>query len=200
MLFLLMQIVNQIKNHKYYPLLQRGREVVMMEKTFEHGVLKAGFSGAVAIGWLVFLILFLAFYSEGYQLHQKIAITLLSVLIMVVLLGGLWAYWSLSMMSKKDWEVFKVKGFKWRIIASIIYGFALLIFLIYGFWYLWTDFGFWQYLAIILVVLLVSGGLMGGLWATWGAKNKEEMEKCGEEFGKRMEKGFKESFEKKEEK
>jgi hypothetical protein len=171
-----------------------------MEKTFEHGVLKAGFSGAVALGWLVFVIMFLAFYSGGFQLHEKIAIMLLSLLIVVVLLGGSWAFWSLSMMSKKDWEVFKVKGFKWRIIASIVYGFALLIFLIYGFWYLWTDFGFWQYLAIILVVALVSGGLMAALWASWSAKNKDEMEKCGEDFGKKFEKGFKESFEKKEEK
>ncbi len=176
----------------------------MSEKTFEHGALKAGLSGAIAIGWLVFIILFLAFPGEfnpeGYAPNEKFAIILLSVLIMIVLLGGLWAYWSLSMMSKKDWEIFKVKGFKWRIITSIIYGLALLIFLIYGFWYLWTDFSFWQYLAIILVVLLVSGGLMGALWATWSAKNKADMAKCGEDFGKKFEKGFKESFEKKEEK
>lgn len=171
----------------------------MAEKNFEHGVLKAGFSGAVAIGWLVFLILFLAFYPRKF-LNENIAIILLSVLVITVLLGGLWAYWSLHMMSKKDWEVFKVKGFKWRIYASIIYGLGLLIFLIYGFWYRWTDFGFWQYLAILLVVCLVSGGIMGTVWASWSSKNKDEMEKCGEEFGKKFEKGFKESFEKKDEK
>jgi hypothetical protein len=190
----------QIKNPKYKDVLQRNGEIVMAEKNFEHGVLKAGFSGAVAIGWLVFLILFLAFYSGGFHANEKFAIILLSLLIITVLLGGLWAFWSLSMMSKKDWEVFKVKGFKWRIIGSIIYGLALLIFLIYGFWYVWTDFGFWQYLAIILVVLLVSGGIMGVLWASWSAKNKAEMEKCGKEFGEKFEKGFKESFEKKDEK
>ena len=172
----------------------------MAEKNFEHGVWKAGFSGAVGIGWLVFLILFLAFYSEDFHTNEKIAIILLSLLIITVLLGGLWAYWSLRMMSKKDWEVFKVKGFKWRIIGSIFYGLALLIFLIYGFWFVWTDFGFWQYIAIILVVCLVSGGIMGALWASWSAKNKDEMEKCGKELGEKFEKGFKESFEKKDEK
>ena len=102
------------------------------------------------------------------------------------------------MMSKKDWEIFKIKGFRWRIIGSIAYGFILLIFLIFGFWYIWTDFGFWQYVAILLVVFLVSVGLLGAIWASWGSKYKNEMEKYGEEFGKKFEKGFKENFEKKE--
>jgi hypothetical protein len=172
----------------------------MTEKNFEHGLLKAGFSGAVAIGWLVFLILFLAFYSEGFKANEKFAIILLSILIMTVLLGGLWVFWSLRMMSKKDWEMFKIKGFKWRIIGSIIYGFALLIVLIYGFWYLWIDFNFWQYLAIFLVIVLISGGILGAIWASWSAKYKNDMNKYGEEFGKKFEKGFKESFEKKDEK
>ena len=44
----------------------------MDEKEFKHGPLKAGFSGAVGIGWLVFIILFLAFYSEGFKTNEKI--------------------------------------------------------------------------------------------------------------------------------
>jgi len=172
----------------------------MDEKKFEHGLLKAGFSGAVGIGWLVFIILFLAFYSEGFKTNEKFAIILLSFLIITGLLGGLWAFWSLQMMSKKDWEIFKIKGFKWRIIGSIIYGLTLLIFLIYCFWFIWKDFGFWQYLAIILVIALVSGGILGAIWASWSSKYKNEMDKYGEELGKKFEKGFKENFEKKDEK
>ena len=171
----------------------------MDEKKFEHGALKAGFSGAVAIGWLVFIILFLAFFSESFRTNEKFAIIILSILIMAVLLGGLWLFWSLQMMSKKDWELFKIKGFKWRIVGTIGFLFVLLIVLIYGFWYLWTDFGFWQYVAVILVIILVSGGLMGAVWAPWSAKYKGEMEKHGKEFGKKFEEGFKQSFEKKDE-
>ena len=172
----------------------------MSEEKLEHGMLKAGFSGAVAIGWLVFIILFLAFFSEGYRTNEKFSILLLSVLVMVLLLGGMWVYWSLKMMSKKDWEMFKIKGFRWRIIGSIVYGLGLLAVLIYGFWYVWIDFGFWQYVAILLVVVLISGGVLGALWATWSSKYKDEMEKYGEEFGKKFEKGFEEGFMKKEQK
>lgn len=172
----------------------------MVEKEFKHGPLKAGFSGAAGIGWLIFVILFLAFYSKGYKTNEIIALILMSLLIIAILLGGLWAFWSLQMMSKKDWEMFKIKGFRWRIIVTIISILALLIILIYGFWYLWTDFGFWQYVAIILVIVLICGGVLGAIWASWGYKYKDEMEKCGEEFGKKFEKGFKEDFKKKDEK
>jgi len=175
----------------------------MDEKKFEHGALKAGFSAAIAIGWLVFVILFLAFPTlfsmEGFRTNEKFAIIILSILIMAVLLGGLWLFWSLQMMSKKDLEMFKIKGFKWRIIGTLIFLFALLIVLIYGFWYIWTDFSFWQYVAIFLVIILVSGGLMGAVWAPWSARYKDEMDKYGKDFGKKFEEGFKESFEKKEE-
>jgi hypothetical protein len=172
----------------------------MGEKKFEHGLLKAGFSGAVGIGWLVFIILFLAFFSEGFRINEKFALIILSILIIAVLLGGLWLFWSVQMMSKKDWELFRIKGFKWRIIGTLIFLFALLTVLIYGFWYIWTDFSFWQYVAIFLVVILVSGGLMGVVWAPWSAKYKDEMDKYGKEFGKKFEKGFKENYEKKDEK
>ena len=175
----------------------------MDEKKFEHGGLKAGISGAIAIGWLVFVILFLAFPTlfsmEGFRTNEKFAIIILSILIMAVLLGGMWLYWSVQMMSKKDWEVFRIKGFKWRIIGTLLFVFSLLIVLIYGFWYLWTGFSFWQYLAIFLVVILVSGGLMGVVWAPWSARYKNEMDKYGKEIGKKFEEGFKESFEKKNE-
>ena len=178
--------------------------MIMAEKKFEHGMLKAGFSGAIAIGWLVFVILFLAFPTlfsmEDFSTNEKFAIIILSILIMAVLLGGMWLYWSMQMMSKKDWELFKIKGFKWRIIGTLFFLFALLIVLIYGFWYIWKDFSFWQYVAIFLVVILVSGGLMGAVWAPWSAKYKNEMDTYGKEFGKKFEEGFKESYEKKDEK
>jgi drug/metabolite transporter (DMT)-like permease len=163
----------------------------MDEKEFRHGPLKAGFSGAVVIGWIVFFILFLAFFSEGYRTNEKVAIVILSLLVVVLLLGGLWAFWSLRMMSKKDWGMFKIKGFRWRIAVSVIYPLALLIFLVYAFWFLWTDFGFWQYLAIIVVVLLISGGILGAIWGSWGLKYKGQMEEFGKEFGKKFEEGFK---------
>ena len=180
------------------------REMIMAEKKFEHGMLKAGFSGVVAIGWLVFIILFLAFPTlfsmEDFPTNEKFAIIILSILIMAILLGGMWLYWSMQMMSKKDWELFKIKGFKWRIIGTLFFLFALLIVLIYSFWYIWTDFSFWQYVAIFIVVILISGGLMGAIWAPWSAKYKNEMDKYGKEIGKKFEEGFKESFEKKDEK
>jgi len=163
----------------------------MDEKEFRYGPLKAGFSGAVGIGWLVFVILFLAFFTDGFKTNEEVAIVILSLLVVALLLGGLWAFWSLKLMSKKDWEVFKIKGFKWRIAVSIVYPLAALTFLVYAFWSLWMGFSFWQYVAIIIVVLLISGGILGALWASWSMKYKGQMQEFGKEFGKKFEEGFK---------
>ena len=178
----------------------QGREKVMVEKKLTHAGLKAGFSGAVAIGWLVFLILFLAFFSEGFRTNEKFAIILLSIFIITVVLGGLWVIWSVQMMSEKDWEIFRIRGFRWRIIGTLVFFFIVLLVLVFGFWFIWIDFNFWQYIAIFLVVLLICGGLMGAVWASWGDKHKDEMDKYGKEFGKKFEEGFKERFEEKENK
>jgi hypothetical protein len=178
----------------------QGSEKVMVEKKLTHAGLKAGFSGAVAIGWLVFLILFLAFFSEGFRTNEKFAIILLSIFIITVVLGGLWVIWSVQMMSEKDWEIFRIRGFRWRIIGTLVFFFIVLLVLVFGFWFIWIDFNFWQYIAIFLVVLLICGGLMGAVWASWGDKHKGEMDKYGKEFGKKFEEGFKERFEEKENK
>jgi len=49
----------------------------------------------VGIGWLVFLILFLAFYAGNYSFWQNIAIFLASTLIAGGFIAAMWAAWAL---------------------------------------------------------------------------------------------------------
>ncbi|WXG44334.1 MAG: hypothetical protein WED04_09920 [Promethearchaeati archaeon SRVP18_Atabeyarchaeia-1] len=51
---------------------------------------------AVSLGWLVFLILWLAFLSVGWPLYQSIAIVLISILLLVVILSLMWVPWGLK--------------------------------------------------------------------------------------------------------
>lgn len=53
-------------------------------------------STAVGIGWLVFLILFFAFYADRYSVYQNLAIFLASVLVVAVILGPMWVYWGIK--------------------------------------------------------------------------------------------------------
>ncbi len=50
----------------------------------------------VGIGWLIFLILFLAFYAGGFNIWQNIAIMLVSILVVCAILGPMWAYWGIK--------------------------------------------------------------------------------------------------------
>jgi hypothetical protein len=146
------------------------------------------------VGWLIFIILWFAFYASDYSWEKNIAILLLSILIIFLILGGMWAIWSLRMIPKKGWEIFKIKGFKWRIIISIILPFAAIIFLIIWFWYYAEPLTVWQNIAVLLVDLLLLGGMLGIIWTRWSLKHSEEMkefEKIGKEIEDKIDKDMK---------
>ncbi|MFB0499818.1 MAG: hypothetical protein ACETWO_00860 [Candidatus Hadarchaeaceae archaeon] len=50
----------------------------------------------VGIGWLIFLILFLAFYAGGFNIWQNIAIMFVSILVVGAILGPMWAHWGMK--------------------------------------------------------------------------------------------------------
>jgi peptidoglycan/LPS O-acetylase OafA/YrhL len=159
----------------------------MVEECKEDLGFKPSISIVVGVGWLIFIILWFAFYASDYSWEKNLAILLVSGLIVFLLLGGMWAIWSLRKIPKSEWEVFKIKGFKWRIAISIILPFIAIIFLISWFWYYAEPYTVWQNIAVLLVVLLVVGGILGAAWARWGITHGKEMEKWGEEFGKKIE-------------
>jgi hypothetical protein len=150
------------------------------------------------VGWLIFISIWLAFYATDYSWEKNLAIILLSVLIVFLIIGGMWAIWSLRMMPKPGWEVFKISGFRWRILTSIILPFAAIIFLIIWFWYYAEPYSVWQNIAVLLVTLLAMGGILGAIWARWSIKHGHEMKKfedIGEEIGKKVEKAMKDKEE-----
>ena len=145
------------------------------------------------VGWLIFIIIWLAFFATDYSWEKNFAIILCSILIVFLGIGGMWAFWSLRMIPKQGWELFKASGFRRRILTSIVLPFAAIIFLIIWFWFYAEPYSVWQNIAVILVVLLALGGILGALWSRWGIKHGSEMKKCeemGEAFGKKMEDAF----------
>ena len=144
------------------------------------------------VGWLIFVILWFAFYAgdiaREYGWERNFSILLMSILAVFLLIGGMWAIWSLRMIPKKGWEVIKISGFRWRILTSIIIPIAAMIFLIVWFWNA-KDYDIFQNIAIILVVLLAMGGILGAIWARWGMTHGKDMKKFedfGEDFGKKI--------------
>ena len=151
------------------------------------------------VGWLIFVIIWLAFYATDYPWEKNLAVFLLSILVVFLLLGGMWAIWSLRMIPKRGWEMFKIHGFKWRIGISIILPLAAMIFLIIWFWSYAVPYSVWQNIAVLLVTLLALGGILGAIWARWSMTHSHEMEELediGEEIEKKFDKGKKEKKDK----
>ena len=133
---------------------------------------RVSLSIVVAVGWLVFLIVWLAFFAGTYSWEKNLAIVLLSILILAGILGIPWAIWGLRQAPAEQREMWKVKGFRSRVWVSVIAMLAVFIFLIYWFWFLTETFtdNVYQNIAIFIVAFLVFGGLVGAMWAPWGMK------------------------------
>lgn len=49
----------------------------------------------VFFGWLSFLILFLAFYADGFSIYQNLAIFLTSILAALAILAPIWVHYGM---------------------------------------------------------------------------------------------------------
>ncbi|MFQ6129778.1 MAG: hypothetical protein ACE5OT_03080 [Candidatus Hadarchaeaceae archaeon] len=76
------------------------------------GAARVAVSIVVGVGWLIFLILFLAFYADGFSIYQNLAIILASLLVMCAILGPMWAHWGIK--TSRAWKKKKMRRKKRR--------------------------------------------------------------------------------------
>jgi hypothetical protein len=128
----------------------------------------------VVFGWFIFLILWLLFYAEVFNLYQNIAVILASILVGIAILAASWASWGIKYgwKYKNEWRErgnkyanfreYDMKNRAWRHGGgSAIYGLGFLGALIY---YLTTAPTFWDavigfFKAIVWPAFLVYGAL-----------------------------------------
>ncbi|MBU0498049.1 MAG: hypothetical protein KKG04_08895, partial [Candidatus Thermoplasmatota archaeon] len=149
------------------------------------------FSIIFGVGLLIFILAWLAFYAGDYSGYQNIAILLGSILLIFVLLGGIWVRWSLKMIPKEGWEIMRIAGFRWRIAISILLPFIGMIFLIFWFYSYAELYNIYQNIAIFIIIWLIFGGILGGLWAQYSMKHKQDFDAM-KDIGEESEKHFKE--------
>ena len=142
---------------------------------------RVSLSIAMGVGWLIFLILWLAFYAGDYTAYQNIAIILASILLVFLVLGGSWASWGLKHIPKEGKEMMKTSGFAGRVSISIVLPLAMFIFWIIWFFFFAEGYNIYQNIAILIVSVLGLGGILGGIWAPWGMKHGEKFEEFHDE-------------------
>jgi len=139
---------------------------------------KVSLSIIMGIGWIVFVIIWLAFFAgnETYKFsgYENFAVILISILVVIMVLGGSWASWGINQIPKEGKEIMKTAGFSSRVGVSIIIPLALMIFLIIWFFFYANDFDIYQNIAIFIVSILVMIGIMAAIWAPSGMKHEKD--------------------------
>jgi hypothetical protein len=125
---------------------------------------RVGLSIIVVFGWLAFMIVWLFFYADEYDVFQNIAIFLVSVIVGIGILSAAWATWGMRYASRfgghgTEWG--KPKG-TW--ILNTVAGLGWLIFIIVWLFFYADDYSGYQNLAIFIVSLLVLGAVSGSTW------------------------------------
>lgn len=137
---------------------------------------RVSLSIVTGVGWLVFVVIWLFFYADDYNGYQNLGMLLLSIFIVALVLGIPWTLYGWRYRTEKEEKMMQVKGFKMRVLSSVIAVNALLIFLIIWLFNFASDYTFFQNVAVFIAAMLVFGGVMGALWAAWGMKHQHEFE------------------------
>jgi uncharacterized protein YacL len=131
---------------------------------------RVSLSIGTGIGWLIFIIVWLAFFASNYTLYQNISIFFASILAIIVIMLVSWASWGIKQIPDIGKEIMRISGLKTRIWASVVVFLAFMLFLILWFWYYAETYSGYQNIAIFIVSILVMGGILAIMWARWGMK------------------------------
>ena len=78
-------------NRKYQPIESEGAPPVEMQKSGPTGLIVVSMVGFLV--WLVFILLFALYWSEGFNLFQNITVFIVSLCITGLLIGLMWIIW-----------------------------------------------------------------------------------------------------------
>jgi len=128
------------------------------------------FSIVVAFAAIITLVVWFFFFAGDYNVYQNIGMFIVIILVLFGILAAAWVSIGMKYASKEDREKWGMKGFKSRTVVSCIVGFAAMVFLLVWFFAFAADYNIYQNIAIIIVILLITGGIYGATWAPWGKK------------------------------
>jgi hypothetical protein len=162
-------IINfKIKKRKVKKMTKEGNEK-------EYGLVWRGrISAGLGIGWVAFLILWLFFYASGFDIYKNIAIIVASLLAVAGFVGLTWMYG--VKLPKECGKAFKeIKGLGSRMLFSIIVMITSVTFFLVWFYIYAVDFSAYQNVAIVIVQILVTFGVLGATWMTFKFEAGDEM-------------------------
>lgn len=123
-----------------------------------------------AVGWLVFLVIWLFFFASAYNIYKNLAVLFVSALIGLVILVVIWIGFGLRMgrayaPDRPEWADYR--QMRCRSALSILVVLAWSAFLLIWLFVYADGYTGYQNIAVIFVSLLVAGGLGAAVWSSW---------------------------------
>ena len=148
---------------------------------------RTGVTVAVALGWLVWVLLWWAFWSGDYTVAQRFSVILVSIIALGAVTGVLWIPFNMRHGSEEDREQWSVPGFRWRVVGSMVVFLGLAGVLAWLLWEPWKDFTFCQSIVVIIVAVIVMAVILAPMWTKWGMRKSVSVEvNIGDEVGREV--------------
>ncbi len=127
-------------------------------------------SVVVGVGWLMFLIIWLFFYAGDHHIYQNLGMLLLSLTVVAIILGLAWMTWAFGNVTEFEKMMMQIGGMKTRMIVSMLVPLICLVLLGLWLYFMAVDFNIYQNIAVVIVIILIMGGILGIIWTTGGWK------------------------------
>jgi len=125
---------------------------------------RVGLSILIVFGWLAFVIIWLFFYADDYDVFQNIAILLVSIIVGIGMLAAIWVTWGLRYADRFAGAEWRKEKSMLAWVGNSIAGLGWLVFLIIWLFFYAGDYSGYQNLAIFIASLLVLGAVTGSIW------------------------------------
>ncbi len=130
------------------------------------------FTVVVGLGWLVWLLLWWAFWSEDLEVARKFAVAIVSAMVLGGLTAAVWIPYSMRWAPEEERRQWRVEGFRARVVGSTFVFVALAVLVVYWLWFPGKDYDICQSFVIIIVVLIAGVALMAPMWMRWGMRTR----------------------------
>jgi len=125
----------------------------------------------LGFGWLAFLVIWLFFYAQNWDVYQNLAIIFVSIVIVIGGLAAMWTSFGMRMADRAEaaggmpWRP-EMRHWRRRSIVPMILWLAWLVFLIIWLFFYAGDYNVYQNFAILIVSLIIVGGVSSVIWRT----------------------------------
>jgi signal transduction histidine kinase len=134
---------------------------------------RAGISVGLGLGWLMTILFWYTMWSEGFADSQKLAIILLSLLVVAGITVSVWIPWSTLRGTDKERAIWGLRGFGTRVAVTVAVLVVLTLLAVYWLFFEAVDYTLCQSFLVVIVVMGAMVAMLALMWMRWGVRGQQ---------------------------